>query len=749
MQGIVSSVRRRSLALRLAGYVSLAAVLLALVASGTLIYLDYRSVVRHVEITLPSQLQPLRSAAAQAAYQFDRGLALAVTEGALQNPGVVRALVLDDYGAVLADNQLFPVGERSRAISDALFGLPRDLTIPLRHDGVGGQEIGSLVVTVDPMEIAGEFIEREILLTLYGFSNVFAISLVLYAIAYLVVARPLARVAGELTAAEGAARATARLPQFEWKGTDELGRLVQAVDTLCRVIERAVGNLRMRDRALGAITQGIAIADASQPGYPIVHVNEAFERITGYAAADLLGRSCKALQGRDTDAETLAIMRRTLANGQPFLGELLNYRKDGTAFWNLLSISPVHEDGGRLAHYIAVLTDVTERRQLETQLRHAQKMEAVGQLTGGIAHDFNNLLTVILGNAEILGERLQDRDGARMAGMIQEMALRGADLTQRLLAFARRQALQPKRIDVNSLVNETAPVLRRAVGEAITVEMILQPELWPALADASQLQTALLNLAINARDAMPQGGQLTVETANATFVGEGSIGQTGIEPIAPGGYVMISVTDDGTGMPGDVLRRAFEPFFTTKEVGQGSGLGLSMVYGFVNQSGGYVRIYSEIGRGTTVKMFFPRAVVVDAPSLPGPDSDEMPAGSGEPILVVEDDEQVRAHVEGMLQDLDYRVITARNGVEALSLLAGEAEIALLFSDVVMPGGIDGVELADRARQIRPQLKVLLTSGYPESALRSRSPTGRLPDLLMKPYRRSDLAGGIRAVLDRG
>jgi len=405
---------------------------------------------------------------------------------------------------------------------------------------------------------------------------------------------------------------------------------------------------------------------------------------------------------------------------------------------------------GELGGLMAVLNGMAEslERQradivdLGQKLRQSQKMEAVGQLTGGVAHDFNNLLTVILGNAELLIEKLCGQPRlTRSAEIVLEAAERGAALTKSLLAFARRQTLEPRPVDVNRQILGMQDLLARTLGEHIECRFALGRDVWLAMVDPVQLETAILNLALNARDAMPAGGRLTLETADA-HLDEAYAAQS--QDVRPGHYVMIAVADSGTGMAPDVVAQAFEPFFTTKEVGKGTGLGLSMVYGFVKQSGGHIRLYSEPGHGTIAKLYLPRSD--SAVPEPAPAGLVAAPGRGETILAVEDDDMVRAHVENELKELGYRVLTARDGTAALAILRGTAEIDLLFSDVVMPGGLSGPQLAAEARQLRPGLKVLYTSGYTENTVIHH---GRLDpgiQLLNKPYRRQDLAAKLRAVL---
>jgi signal transduction histidine kinase/CheY-like chemotaxis protein len=378
----------------------------------------------------------------------------------------------------------------------------------------------------------------------------------------------------------------------------------------------------------------------------------------------------------------------------------------------------------------------------DVQLRQAQKMEAVGQLTGGIAHDLNNILTVITGTIEILAEAVADRpELAALAKMIDEAAARGGDLTQRLLAFARKQPLQPREVDVNSLVMEAANLLRPTLGEQIEVHMMLAGDVSRALIDPSQLSNAILNLALNARDAMPEGGKLTLETGNIVL-DENYAAMNG--DVTVGNYVMVAVTDSGHGIPAAILDHVFEPFFTTKDVDKGSGLGLSMVYGFVKQSNGHIKIYSEEGHGTTVRIYLPQATGdAKLAELADPASFE---GGEETILVVEDDHLVRTFVVGQIQSLGYTTLAAINAAEALIVIDGPEAIDLLFTDMIMPGAMNGRQLADAALLRRESLKVLFTSGYSSEAIIHHGQLDAGVLLLAKPYRKSDLARMIRAAL---
>jgi signal transduction histidine kinase len=383
-----------------------------------------------------------------------------------------------------------------------------------------------------------------------------------------------------------------------------------------------------------------------------------------------------------------------------------------------------------------------EKNAADVQLRQAQKMEAVGQLTGGIAHDLNNILTVITGTIEILAEAVADRpELAAIAKMIDEAAARGSDLTQRLLAFARKQPLQPREVDVNSLVIEASNLLRPTLGEHVEVHMMLARDTSHALIDPSQLTNAILNLSLNARDAMPDGGKLSIETCNVVLDEH----YAGIDSdVTAGNYVMVAVTDSGHGIRADILNHVFEPFFTTKDVDKGSGLGLSMVYGFVKQSNGHIKIYSEEGHGTTVRIYLPQVSV--ATELAVAESSSSIEGGHETILVVEDDILVRTFVVGQIQSLGYDTLAAVNAVEAMAVIDGPRRIDLLFTDMIMPGSMNGRQLADAALQRRAALKILFTSGYSNEAIIHHGHLDPGVLLLAKPYRRSDLARMIRTAL---
>ena len=470
--------------------------------------------------------------------------------------------------------------------------------------------------------------------------------------------------------------------------------------------------------------------------------NSEVARIFGYQSKDEIQNmpDCSVLVA-DGELARIAAYNTGRLRGDDVPGfySLKGKRADGTII-DIENRAFAMQWGGRLA-VCSLMTDVTEQRNTEAQLRQAQRLEAVGQMTGGIAHDFNNLLTVIIGNTELM-EETEDKSLRDLAKMAREAADRAAELTSRLLAFSRKQPLDPKAIDINALISNMDGLIRRAIGGQLEIKTVLGDDLWHVYVDPSQLENALLNLAINARDAMPNGGHLTIETGNIRIDNAAVADQAGF---APGDYLLVTVSDTGTGMDKDTLAHAFEPFFTTKDVGKGSGLGLSMIYGFVKQSRGHVRIDSEPGQGTTVRIYLPRAADDVALARQEPRDGSLPRGS-EKILLVEDDAMVRDMVVMQLGHLGYRVVSTANGSEALAALKREDGFDLLFTDVVMPGGLNGRQLADEAWKLIPGLHVIFTSGYAESAVVQHGRPDQRVHLLKKPFRRRDLAMKVRDAL---
>lgn len=474
----------------------------------------------------------------------------------------------------------------------------------------------------------------------------------------------------------------------------------------------------------------------------------AAEKLFGYAAVEVCGQNVRMLMpSPDREAHDGYLSRYLTTGERRIIGYgrvVTGQRKDGTHFPMELAVGEALTSGKRI--FTGFIRDLTSRQKIEEELRQSQKMEAIGQLTGGIAHDFNNLLTVISGNLEMIERRLDSEKLLTLVREAQDAADDGAKLTAQLLAFGRRQPLNPKLADVGALVSAFSDLLRRTLGETIELKTVVTGAVHQTMVDPSQLQNALLNLALNARDAMPRGGQLTVEISHARL--DSDYAQM-YPQVRAGNFVLVTVTDTGIGMTAEVKQRAFEPFYTTKGVGAGTGLGLSMVYGFVKQSGGHVQLYSEAGQGTSVRLFLPAVTASGSPAhLRGraePGEDDGIIGGDEVVLVVEDDVRVRRVAVARLKDAGYRVIEAGAGAEALALIDAHPEIDLLFTDIVMPGGMTGDELAKAVRAVRPHIKVLFTSGYAEPSVAGRE-LADAGSWLKKPYTAKELADRLRELL---
>ena len=492
------------------------------------------------------------------------------------------------------------------------------------------------------------------------------------------------------------------------------------------------------------------VTDPRRPDNPIVFTNRAFVAMTGYQQAELIGRNCRFLQGDATDPAAIAEIRQAIAGQRECSVEILNYRKDGSTFWNALFVSPVFNKSGALVYYFASQLDVSRRRDAEDALAQAQKMEALGQLTGGIAHDFNNLLHVMNGHVDLL--KLQaSRDAAfpqkalRGIQMIGSAVEKGSRLTQQLLAFSRKQNLRGRVINLNASVEAMSEMARSTLGAEIRLEFDFAPHLPNCELDPTQLEVAVLNLLVNARDAMTSGGTIHVSTSRIDL-GDDEAAHSGLEP---GAYVTIAVTDEGSGIPPELIDRVMDPFFTTKEEGKGTGLGLSTVYGFTKQSRGTARIRSEVGRGTTVRLYFPVSgadVQATSPVV----ATDVGIGGSERILVVEDRREVGELACAMLRQLGYTATLVGDAGAALAHLTSvEADGLphLVFSDVVMPGGMNGYALAKRVRDEAPTIDILLTTGFDRDFMDIEGKEARHFEVIRKPYRLSDLAKRIRGILD--
>jgi PAS domain S-box-containing protein len=497
------------------------------------------------------------------------------------------------------------------------------------------------------------------------------------------------------------------------------------------------------DLTLNAAPMPIAYMEEREGARVVRYVNKAMEAWLGRTREEMVGKR----GGEVFPADSISAVQPHLATLAR--GEALQLRSQGTRAgmvreWQNYFV-PQLSPSGQFLGFFVIVYDLTEQKRLEARLTQAQKMEAIGQLTGGIAHDFNNLLGVVIGNLQLLERSVAETPAlARKVHTAMRAAVRGADLTRRLLAFARRQILDPAVLDLNRQLTSITELLQRTLGESIEVRMVQSHDLWSTRVDAGQFENAILNLAINARDAMPQGGRLTVRTQNVTLDAAFCAQHPSIEP---GEFVSVTVSDTGVGMEPDLLKRVFEPFFTTKESGKGSGLGLAMVNGFAEQAGGLAQIQSQVGKGTTVQLLLPRCLDEQVEREDTVVTKTAPGGT-ETILVVEDDADLRETVVTTLTQFGYHAIAAGNAAAALRVLSGPEPVDLLFTDVMMPGGVLGPALAKRARELRPGIRVLFTTGYAENAVLAGATSVSAADVINKPYRNEDLATRIRSVLDR-
>jgi PAS domain S-box-containing protein len=514
---------------------------------------------------------------------------------------------------------------------------------------------------------------------------------------------------------------------------------------------RAAQALASRNEALRAIFDAspLGIVTTTQDG-AIARWNRAAERIYGYEAGEVLGKSVWEMHlelEAEPGAPATAVLAEVRSGKELRNFQLRQRRKDGALIDVSLSSAPFHDSNGGNSGFVFMVDDISAGKAVEQQLRQSQKMEAVGQLTGGIAHDFNNLLSIVICNLELLQEKLplgsEDRELTEMA---LDAGLHGAELVKQILAFSRKQNLDPQKIDVNDLIRNMTTLLARSLGEQIEILLELESNLRPAIADRVQLQTAVVNLATNARDAMPNGGRLVIQTENSEL--DEAYAQQFPELMA-GEYVMVAVTDTGAGMDAETVERAFDPFFTTKPPGQGTGLGLSMVFGFVKQSGGHVRIYSEVGHGTTVRLYLPKSASEQLASAPVPGIAKKRKVKAARILIVEDNKDLAKSATRLLRDAGYEATVATDAEEAMENLRSGAPFDVLFTDIILTHGANGIELAQEATKLRPGIKVLFSSGFSEAVLRASGKAVVSGHFIAKPYRKDELIARFMALTEDG
>jgi len=721
------------------------------------LYLDYDHEVGVIETRLDEIGRSYRASLGESLWALDRNQLQLQLNGILRLPGIRAAEISEVIDR--SDPIHISVGDRSAHAS-----IVREYPLDYKIRGKVSP-IGTLYVEATLSEVYRNLLNRTLVILTTQAAKTFLVSLFILYIYHLFVTRHLITIAGFA----GSYNVTRPPPPLQLnrrarQDPDELDEVADAFNALCANLQRAYSDLQRVNAQLqrDLVVRQKAEQDAhlseqrfrdyaetasdwfweTGPDHHFTYISERLEAF-GMDRVAMVGKSrIESAINSGAEPQKWRAHLATLERHEPFRNFEYS-RRDLAGRLRHVSVSgrPNFAPDGRFLGYRGTGTDLTAQHETEERLRQSQKMDAIGQLTGGVAHDFNNMLTVITGTIELLQEGVADRpELAAIAQLIDDAAMRGAAITSQLLTFARRQPMRPGEVDVNALVTDSCKLLRPMLGEHIEIVSQLAANAWSALADPSQLSAAIVNLAVNARDAMPDGGKLTLETANVVI---DEITRPDGE-VRAGEFVMIAVSDTGRGIPPDIIDRVFEPFFTTKEMGRGTGLGLSMVYGFAKQTGGTAKIESEEGRGTVVRLFLPRSEgQASARSEPAPAA-AVPGGR-ETILVVEDDPLVRGYVIAQLGGLGYKTLIASEAAEALALVDQGAKFDLLFTDVVMPGGMNGRELAEAVLKRRPGMKVLYTSGYTDEFLHD----GRLDTgiaLLKKPYRKSELSQKIREVL---
>ena len=753
---------RGGIGLRLLAAVLLFSSIVTLTLTALQLYLDYDREVSVIETRLDEIGRSYLGSLGESLWNLDQNQLQLQLNGILGLPDIRAAEIHE-----IADHPNpihIGVGERgSRSTMTREF--------PLEHVVQGSKrQIGVLYVEATLTEVYRQLLNRTLVILVSQAAKTFLVSFFIVYMFHWLVTRHLAAIAGFVSRYNLARPPPPlQLDRRPPREADELDQVVEAFNGMCATLQRAYGDLRQVNAKLG---QDLLVLRQAEEG-----VRDSEQRFRDYAetASDwfwetgpdhvftyfservsAFGLDGEALIGKrrldvasdyETEPEKWREHLAVLERHEPFRNFEYTSR-DSAGRHRYVSVNgrPVFAADGRFMGYRGTAADLTKQHEAEERLRQSEKMDAIGKLTGGVAHDFNNVLTVITGTIEILREGMADRPQlAAIAQLIDDAATRGAEITSQLLTFARRQPLEPSEINVNGMVADTAKLLKPTLGEHVEIALALADNAWSALADPSQLSAAIVNLAVNARDAMPGGGKLTFGTANVV---RGEADATDDGEAKRGEFVKITVTDTGHGIPAEIQDRVFEPFFTTKEMGRGTGLGLSMVYGFAKQSGGTVELESEEGRGTVFSLYLPRSAG-QAPVKAEPVHALGTPRGHETILVVEDDPLVQGYVIAQLGSLGYRTLVASDGVTALALVDQGVAFDLLFTDVIMPGGMNGRKLAEAVLLRRAGIKVLYTSGYTDNAIVHDGHLDPGVALLRKPYRKSDLAQKIREVLASG
>jgi PAS domain S-box-containing protein len=744
---------------RLLAAVLLFSSIVTLALTALQLYLDYDREVGLIQTRLDEIGRSTTGSIGESLWNLDQNQLRLQLDGILRLPDIRAA-------------EVHEITDRPNPIRLAV-GEPSTRSIVTRdyalNYGVQGtaRPIGVLHVEATLTDVYQQLLNRALVILASQAAKTFLVSLFIIYMVHLLVTRHLVAIA-EFVSKYSLARPPPplqldRRPPYD---ADELDKVIDAFNAMCANLERAYGELREAnanlEHDLNIRRRAEEDARASEqrfrdyaetasdwfwetgPDHVFTYISDKLDAF-GLGRAELIGKSrFEGAADQQVEPQKWREHAAMLSRHEPFRNFEYSRRDSGNRLRRLsVNGQPVFAADGCFLGYRGTATDLTKQHETEERLRQSQKMDAIGQLTGGVAHDFNNVLTVIIGTIEIVQEGLADKPQfAAIAQLIDDAAARGAEITSQLLTFARRQPLEPREIDVNALVVETAKLLKPMLGEHIEIVTRLADDAWTAMADPSQLSSAIVNLAVNARDAMPGGGRLTLETANRDLDGTSSAGDG---DVLRGAFVMIAVTDTGHGIPADIRERVFEPFFTTKGVGRGTGLGLSMVYGFARQTGGTVAIESEEGRGTVMRLFLPRSNG-EAPARTAPVQALAAARGHETILVVEDDPLVQGYVIAQLGTLGYRTLAASDGAAALALVDQGARFDLLFTDIIMPGGMNGRELAEAVQLRRPGARVLYTSGYTDNTIVHGGQLDPGVALLRKPYRKSELSQKIREVL---
>ncbi len=735
---------RQSIACRLFLVVFIFSLLLTLLLAGAQSYFNYRKGVASIDENFEQIERGRLKAITESLWVMDRGLLQAQLNGILNTGHVNFAKI--EYRNLLIASAGVPVGAADRYREFPMYRMYDNRRI----------YIGTLTVGAgfnDMLEGLKRNIWRALLY--YGI-QVFLISLFVFFLFQFYVTRHLARMAAYFRKQNPRESGRLVLEGPGASNNDEIGQVVAAINTMSGNVRRAFSALetelqgrRQAEDSLMLFSQAVeqspvTIIITDTEGN-IEYTNPKFSQLTGYLSGEAMGKKPLFLQAGELAEEAHEQLWATITAGRVWSGEIRNRKKSGEVFWESATISPIRNKGGEITHFVVIKEDITERKQLEAQLRQAQKMEAVGQLAGGIAHDFNNILSTIIGYGHLVRDRMGGEDPLRVnVEQILESAEKAAEVSHGLLAFSRKQVISPRPVSINEIVRQFDKLICRVIGEDIELKYALTERDPIVMADVAQLEQVLMNLATNARDAMPGGGRFIVST-DVTGIDDGFIKAHGFGE--PGRYAVVAVSDTGAGMDKKTKAKIFEPFFTTKEIGKGTGLGLAMAYGIIKQHDGFINVYSEPGKGTTFKIYLP-VTGIKAAALAAEVAVSGPVRGTETILVTEDDDRLRKLLEIILRESGYTVILAEDGEDAINKFEENREkIGLVILDMIMPRK-SGKEACEAIRGMRPGIKVIFLSGYTADRIENNKLSGEGFSFLTKPVSPRDLLRRVREMLDK-